>query len=130
MYASFLLVLEPVHPDVPREEIPVIQHHVMSGHSDKVVSIGVYLPQVGLRLPEEACLVFYKFLLICSIQQVPARGTVNILNLLQDSWLRGGIQVYKTLLQAPINDICNVIPAASEVSLSLLLEILSQTSTY
>jgi hypothetical protein len=91
LYAPFLLVLEPVHPDVPREETPVIQHHVMRWHGNQVVSIGVYLAQVGLRLPEEARWVFFKLLLICSIKQVPARGTVNLLNLLQDNRLRGGI---------------------------------------
>jgi hypothetical protein len=41
--ASLLLGLELVHPDVPREEIPVIQHNMMRGHGYQVVSIGVNL---------------------------------------------------------------------------------------
>jgi hypothetical protein len=43
LYASLLLGLELVHPDVPREEIPVVQHNMMRGHGYQVVSIGVNL---------------------------------------------------------------------------------------
>jgi hypothetical protein len=61
--ASLLLVLELVHPYVPREEIPVVQHHMMRGHGDQVVSIGVYLAQVRLRLPDDASWVLKLFLI-------------------------------------------------------------------